>query len=218
VVFKRRDRRSIWQALAHFAWPRGGWARAFYYVRHRLHRLPDAPHRIARGIFAGVFISFTPLFGAHFLGAAALAMVLRGNVIAALLATFVGNPITFPIIAISASKLGHWMLGSQFNEFHARTLGQKFMAAGHDLRHNFIAMFSEEKAHWGALQQFFLDVFLPYLVGGLIPGLIAGLVAYYLSVPLITAYQNRRRIQIKARLDKLKARLQARLEDRQDRP
>jgi hypothetical protein len=30
------------------------------YVMHRLRRLPDPPHKIARGIAAGVFVSFTP--------------------------------------------------------------------------------------------------------------------------------------------------------------
>ncbi|MFV2034120.1 MAG: DUF2062 domain-containing protein, partial [Halocynthiibacter sp.] len=63
MVFKRRDKRPIWKILAGILWPRSGWARAYRYVRHRLHRLPDPPHRIARGIFAGVVASFTPLFG-----------------------------------------------------------------------------------------------------------------------------------------------------------
>ena len=35
------------RAIAEFLWPRGGWARAYYYVKHRLKRLPDTPERIA---------------------------------------------------------------------------------------------------------------------------------------------------------------------------
>ena len=66
MVFKRRDRRPIHRVVRELLWPRGGWARAARYVRHRLHRLPDPPERIARGIFAGVFTTFTPFYGFHF--------------------------------------------------------------------------------------------------------------------------------------------------------
>ena len=97
MVFRRRDRRPIKTIVSEFFLPRGGWSRAAQYVVHRLSRLPDPPHRIARGIFAGVFISFTPFFGFHFLGAAAIAWSLRGNILAALLATFFGNPLTTPL-------------------------------------------------------------------------------------------------------------------------
>ncbi|MCX8509052.1 MAG: DUF2062 domain-containing protein, partial [Rhodobacteraceae bacterium] len=102
MVFRRRDRRPVLRALTELIFPRGGWKRATQYVIHRLRRLPDPPHRIARGIFAGVFISFTPFFGFHFFGAIAIAMVLRGNVLAALLATFFGNPVTTPLIALGS--------------------------------------------------------------------------------------------------------------------
>ena len=85
--------------LLEFFYPRGGWYRAAQYVRHRLRRLPDQPQRIARGIWAGVFASFTPFYGLHFLSAFLIAKVMRGNILAAILGTFFGNPITFPIIA-----------------------------------------------------------------------------------------------------------------------
>ncbi|WP_207186774.1 DUF2062 domain-containing protein [Phaeovulum veldkampii] len=197
-------------------WPRGGWTRAFHYVRHRVQRLPDDPHRIARGVFAGVFVSFTPLFGFHFLSAATVALIVRGNILAALLATFFGNPITFPIIAYSSMKLGKRMLGQTFDETHQETLLQAFLGAGEDIKHNLFAIFTDDVTQWGALAAFFHDVFLPYLVGGLIPGIIAGLICYYLSAPIIAAYQKHRRTRLKDRFDKLKAKLQARKEERQD--
>src|SRR6056297_4272605 len=95
LVFKRRDRRSILATLFEALWPRGGWARAARYVQHRLNRLPDPPERIARGIFAGVLTTFTPFYGLHFVTAAILAWVMRGNILAALLSTFFGNPLTY---------------------------------------------------------------------------------------------------------------------------
>ncbi len=201
MVFKRRDRRPIWQIVADFFWPRGGWGRAFRYVRHRLHRLPDPPHRIARGIFAGIFVTFSPLFGFHFLYAATLAWVLRGNIVAALLATFVGNPLTFVPIGAMSLQTGYFLLGMHHgsaDEVH-RSLGGKFVDAGRDLKDNLWAVFADAPVDWSHLHLFYDEVFFPYLIGGMLPGLIAGLAGYYLSLPVIQAYQNRRKGALKAK-------------------
>lgn len=197
-------------------WPRGGWSRAFTYVRLRLNRLPDPPHRIARGIFAGIFVSFTPFFGVHLIIAALLARILRGNVLASLFATLVGNPLTFPLIAIVAIKLGHWMLGQQFDADHAEGLLDIFAQAFIDTRHNLIAIFTREPTHWSGMSEFFTDIFLPYLLGGLVPGILAGLVGYYIALPLVTAYQHARKLRMKERIAKLKAKLPQRRQSDED--
>lgn len=217
MVFKRRDPRSYFRTLVEAFWPRGGWTRAFHYVKHRIRRLPDNPHRIARGVGAGVFVSFTPLFGFHFISAFLAAKVARGNILAALLGTFFGNPITFPIIAFSSMKLGKWMLGTPYDEGQHQTLAGRFLGAAEDLKHNFFAIFTPEQAHWGNLSYFYSDIFLPYLIGGLIPGLVAAVIAYYLSEPVIAAYQKHRRKKLKERFEKLKARLHVRIDDPRER-
>lgn len=211
MVFKRRTKRSYGRIVAESFWPRGGWTRAFQYVKHRLRRLPDTPQRIARGVFAGVFVCFTPLFGLHFIAAAALAFVLNGNILAALLATFFGNPITFPIIALMSLQIGHWLLGSTFEPGKEGALADKFIGAWQDLKGNVIAVFSDRPAHWDHLADFFREVFLPYLVGGIVPGLIAGLVAYYLSEPVIAAYQKRRKKKLHERFLVLREKLHRKL-------
>jgi len=210
VVFRRRDRRPWYKAAAEFLWPRGGWTRAFHYVKHRLHRLPDPPHRIARGIFAGIMVSFTPFFGLHFITAAIVAKLMRGNIMASLLATFFGNPITFVPIAALSLNTGYFLLGMQSpdGEVH-RSLGGKFGDAWQDLWHNFIAMFTPERSDWSHLALFYDEVFLPYLLGGLIPGTLFGLAGYYLSLPVIRAYQNRRKGALKAKFAALKLKAKA---------
>lgn len=219
MVFKRRDRLSVWQTVKGWFWPRRGWTRSFHYVRHRVSRLPDPPHRIARGVAIGVFVSFSPAFGIHILTAILLSMLIRANLIAALLATFFGNPITYPFIAIGSSKLGHWMLGSRFNEGQARSFGHSFMDAWRDVMHNLAAMFTGAPAQWGALAGFFREVFLPYLLGGTVLGVIAGVIAYYLTLPVISAYQHRRRLRLKDRLEALRAKIAAKkAEDRHEKP
>ena len=206
MVFKRRDRRSVWRATAGFFWPKGGWTRAAKYVRHRLTRLPDPPHRIARGVFAGVLVSFSPFFGLHFVLAALIAKILRGNIIAALLATFVGNPLTFLAIAASSLQTGHFLLGTGRNVSAVSnlSLAEKFGGAAGDLKHNLFAIVTHENAHWDQLALFYRDVFQPYMVGGIVVGLIAGMAAYYFSLPIIMVYQKRRQAKLKAKWIALK--------------
>ncbi|MFN3144502.1 MAG: DUF2062 domain-containing protein [Paracoccaceae bacterium] len=192
MVFKRRNKRSLWQWVADAFYPKGGWGRAASYVMHRLRRLPDPPHKIARGIAAGVFASFTPFYGFHFVTAALVGYLMQGNLLAALLATFVGNPFTFPIIATVSLELGNWILGRELG-IPLPEIVQAFSRASVELWHNFTAMFTDEVAHWDRLGVFFDRVFLPYLVGGILPGIVTATVAYWLALPAVTAYQKRRR-------------------------
>jgi uncharacterized protein (DUF2062 family) len=187
--------------VAEFFYPRGGWARAFSYVRLRLSRLPDRPHRIARGIAAGVFVSFTPLFGFHFIAAAAVAWLIRGNIVAALLGTFFGNPLTFPIIMATSVDLGNWMLGMP-NDMQIPQVARALGAASTELWHNLASFYTGDARQWGGLQRFFRRVFVPYLVGGVGPGIVAAVVMHYLSLPVIVAYQKRREKKLAARLAK----------------
>ncbi|MGB5556964.1 MAG: DUF2062 domain-containing protein [Paracoccaceae bacterium] len=203
-MFKRRTKRSYAQIVAEGIYPRGGWTRAFSYVLHRLRRLPDPPHKIARGIAAGVFVCFTPFFGFHFVLAIALAFVMQGNLLAALMATFFGNPLTFPIIATVSIELGSWMLGVP----HGIPLPQivaAFSNASLELWNNFTAIFTPEITHWNRLADFFYRVFLPYLVGGIIPGVVLAVVAYSLTLPVLSAYQKARIKRLKKRYEKKRA-------------
>lgn len=198
-MFKRREKRSWDQRLLHLVWPRGGWARAVEYIRHRLKRLPDSPQRIARGIASGVFVSFTPLFGMHFLLAALVAKLIRGNILAALLATFFGNPVTYLPIAASALKTGHFILGRRPEDVAHGNLGQTFAGAWADLFRNLRAVFTDAPAEWSNLSAFYHDLFLPFLVGGIFPGTLCAVVCYALAVPVIRTYQNRRKKTLAAR-------------------
>ncbi|MEM1289728.1 MAG: DUF2062 domain-containing protein [Pseudomonadota bacterium] len=206
MVFKRRTPRTWLQWIAAGFWPRGGWSRAFYYVVHRLRRLPDPPHRIARGIAAGVFVSFSPFFGLHFIAAAGVAVILQGNILAALMATFAGNPFTFPFMAAVAIELGQWILGLEDTIPLQRVFGS-FAQASSELWHNAMTPFTGEKARWDRLAWFWANVFLPYLVGGIIPGLVAGAASYMLALPAVKAYQARRVKRLRGRYEKRRAAL-----------
>jgi len=191
MVFKRRNPRSLSGWAREMVYPRGGFRRATQYVMHRMRRLPDEPERVARGFAAGVFISFTPFFGFHFLGAVVIAWALRGNILAALLGTFVGNPVTTPIIAISSVGLGQWMMGIP-GMMELPQIGRAFGQAGTQVWENVSAIFTPRVMHWDHLREFFHDIYLPYLIGGILPGIAVSVLFYWLTVPLVRAYQRMR--------------------------
>ncbi len=164
-------------------------------------RIP--PHKISRGIACGVFVCFTPLYGLHFLLSAGLAWMIGGNILAALLSTFFGNPLTFPIIATLSVELGSRILGLEPVPLHQ--IVSAFSYASVELWANFAALFTSETVSWSRLGVFFERVFWPYLVGGLLPGIAAAIVAYYVSFPLILAYQRSRMARLKRKIAKMRA-------------
>jgi uncharacterized protein len=200
-VFKRRQKLSGIAAVRNFVYPKGGIWRAVKYVIHRMRRIPDAPHRIARGVFAGTFVNFPPVYGVQMLTAALIAWVMRGNIIAALLCTFLSNPITTPFIATGCLALGHWMLGIE-RPLDFLSLYAAFTDAGAQLWQNFLAIFTHHVARWDKLVEFFHFIFWPYVVGSILPGLVTATAAYYLSLPVLHAYDRLRSKRTVDRIEK----------------
>lgn len=203
MVFRRRNPLSWWAFFKEGVWPRAGWKRAFEYVKHRLRRLPDSPEKIGRGMFAGAFVAFLPIPGLQFIAGWVLASVMRGNILASLLATFLSNPITTPFMAVLSVRLGYWMLDIQEPLRNLR-IGHAFSAAGGEIWHNIGAIFTPERAHWSELIEFWNTIYWPYFVGSIGPSVVISLALYYLTVPLVRAYQNARRKRLQAKLATLK--------------
>lgn len=211
-MFKRRKQRTFLQSIVEFFYPKSGWKRAFEYVKHRIKRLPDTPHKIALGIACGAFVTFTPLFGLHFLLAAGLAYLLRGNILSALLGTFVGNPITFPFIAPISYRLGLWILGAGGETRVWAKVKHGVNETWGTIWANTKSLFGYEPSPWDGVYAMFYDVFLPYLVGGLAPGFICAIAIYFASKPMIGAYQKRRRGVLVAKFQELRAKRQQNVE------
>jgi uncharacterized protein (DUF2062 family) len=196
MVFKRRDKPPLLSRIRALLLPRRGWRRGIEYLGHRVRRLPDTPHRIAFGFACGVYASFTPFFGLHFIVAAALARILRGNMVAALIGTAVGNPLTFPLIASVSLGLGRRILGFGATGRDFSRISDAFAQAFAAIWQGILSLFGRGDSEWQKLVPFFRDIVWPYFVGGLLPGLVAAIVSYYLTRPLIAAYQTRRRARM----------------------
>lgn len=111
-MFGRRNPLPVHHRVWSVVWPKAGWRRASRYMAHRVRRLPGTPYRIAAGVASGAAVSFTPFIGLHFVVAALLALLLRGNVVASAIGTAVGNPWTFPFIWTWIYTLGQWLMGA----------------------------------------------------------------------------------------------------------
>ena len=192
-MFKRRERRSIFRFFYEVIFSLKGISRAIEYVGIRLKRIPDTPHKISLGMSCGIFASFTPLFGLHFLIAGLLSYLLRANVLASLIGTFVGNPITFPIITVFNLKLGEWILGSsEYSSGDGGKIFEGFLDFIFLIYKSFFTEGSIGENNVPRMNEFLNGVFMPYSLGGLILGIFIAVVSYFLLRPLVATYQKKR--------------------------
>ena len=192
-MFKRRERRSIFRFFYEVIFSFKGISRAIEYISIRLKRIPDTPHKISLGMSCGIFASFTPLFGLHFLIAGFLSYLLRANVLASLIGTFVGNPITFPIITVFNLKLGEWILGSsEYSSGDGGKIFEGFLDLIFLIYKSFFTEGSIGENNVPRINEFLNGVFIPYSLGGLILGIFIAVISYFLLRPLVATYQKKR--------------------------
>ena len=203
-MFKRRERRSIFRFFYEVIFSLKGISRAIEYVGIRLKRIPDTPHKISLGMSCGIFASFTPLFGLHFLIAGLLSYLLRANVLASLIGTFVGNPITFPIITVFNLKLGEWILGSsEYSSGDGGKIFEGFLDFIFLIYKSFFTEGSIGENNVPRINEFLNGVFIPYSLGGLILGIFIAVISYFLLRPLVATYQKKRSALKAKRLKKI---------------
>jgi uncharacterized protein len=206
MIFKRREPPSTYSRVREAVAPRKGWWRGVGYINKRMRRLPDSPHRIALGFACGALASFTPFFGLHFGIAAGLAWMVRGNILAALFGTILGNPLTFPFISAVSLWTGRWLLGLRHDVSDFEAITHAFARGLNSLWANVKSWFGYGPSLLDGLSVFMMDVFLPYLVGGILPGLVTAAACYWVIGPLVAAYQERRRNKLMSILARQRAR------------
>ena len=189
-MFKRRNPVPLAKRILAFLWPSSGWGRAGRYVAHRLGRLPGTPHRIAAGFASGAAASFTPFIGLHFVLAALLALLLRGNVVASAIGTVVGNPWTFPLIWTWIYSLGRWMLGESMTSD---------LPSGLTFSYIFDRPFA---------------VLLPMAIGALPTAVVAWFGVYIPARSLVAQYQKARRKRLRKKVRKRMDKAHAQAEER----
>lgn len=180
MLFKRKKRANIWSMVKGLFWPTRSFGRSARYFAKRILRLTAAPHAVAAGVAAGVFASFLPFVGFHFIIAAIVALFIRGNLAASALGTAVGNPITFPFIWAATLAVGRLILDG-------RNPGSLVPLHFGDL------LRIVDVVHlWGPLLK-------PMTVGGVPLGIFFGLIFYGITRWATATFHKRRRVRFAER-------------------
>ena len=137
-------------------------ASLFYFLK--LLRVKDSQDKLAIGFACGSMVSFTPFIGFHFFLAVIFAYLLRGNIVASLIGTFIGNPFTFPFIWIFIYKVGNIFFKNDQN-------------------------FSLELTFQSLFDQGY-DILIPMLIGSLIVSIPIWLISYYTVKFLILSFKK----------------------------
>jgi uncharacterized protein (DUF2062 family) len=180
-MFMARDKPGIGRRLREFCWPSIGVQRAWHYRMHRLARMKVSPHQLAIGFAAGAFASFTPFIGFHFILAALVALLVRGNLIASAVGTVVGNPVTFPFIWIASYNVGAALLGISTKD-HIELATDKS-----------IGFFRDGPVAWFMMLWHSVEpVLWPMVLGGLPLGLACGFTCYWIVRSTLQRFRARR--------------------------
>lgn len=123
----------------------------------RMRQLEGNPHHLAMGMAVGIFVAITPIIPFQTIVAIALAFVVRGSKSAAVLGTWLSNPLTIPLVYFLNYKLGCFLLGYQAVSEH-------------------IAFDS-----FSQLMELGLEVTLAMMLGGVAIGAVLGLIAYFIT-------------------------------------
>lgn len=181
MLFRRKHPEQFWQRLRVALWPRRNWWRSAQYISKRVLRLSASPHVVAMGFAAGVFASFTPFIGFHFVICFAIAYLMGGNMIAAALGTWVGNPITFPFIWFYTYKFGNLLLHGHEGALSMREVSGQLLHLS-----------------FGNL----VELLKPMTLGGFMAGVPVAVISYFIIRRLVFVYQRSRLAIIARRTEK----------------
>lgn len=149
----------------------------------RLMRLHASPHEIALGCALGAFVSITPLLGVQTFLAVLFSLLLRANVPAAIVGTFVGNPLSWPFIWVSTYVMGLQMVGLE---------GSFDPAAVHrNIELLWSALLDPSPRLLDATASLFWPLLWPMLAGSVPIGLLTGAIVYYISRNAVRGWRLR---------------------------
>ena len=207
MLFQRRSPPDWREKLRVAVWPRRYWSRSLKYLAKRVLRLTASPHAIAAGIAAGVFASFTPFMGMHFIISFIVAYVIAGNMIAAATGTFLGNPITFPFIWAATYSTGNFILKGETNGHRPEEAlkGLTDISLWDEGLHGIVEIAA---SIWE-------PVLKPMSVGAIPLGIAAALIAYVITRWSAVAFQLSRHRMLAEKARKLKERAMAAAEGNQ---
>ncbi len=197
MLFSRRVPPDWREKLRIWLWPRRSWSRSARYVTKRILRLTGSPHAISAGVAAGVFASFSPFMGFHFITAFLVAYIIAGNLLAAAMGTFFGNPISFPFIWASTYSTGNLILHRKADDHDGAGQSLSSLEFGNFWEHGFSSIYEQLVNIWN-------PVVKPMLVGSIPVGVSVSIVVYILTRWMAVKFRDRRQRKIARKAAQLK--------------
>jgi hypothetical protein len=150
----------------------------YYWLR--LVRLKGDPVVLARGVAIGTFVGLTPTVPLHTILITALCALLRGNILAGIIASFlISNPFTMFIHYYAAWKIGVLLTGNHVSWDEVQAIVQVAHSAG------FLEALRRISRASG-------QILVTMLAGGVVFALPFGVAAYFFSIYLYAARQRNR--------------------------
>ena len=159
------------------------WVPGLRGAARRLINLRASPHEIALGCALGAFVSITPLLGVQTLLAVVFSFILRANVPAAIVGTFVGNPLSWPFIWASTYLMGLQMVGLE-GSFDPTAVQRNVQLL-------WAALLDPSPQILDATASLFWPLLWPMLAGSVPIGLLTAAIVYYISRNAVRGWRLR---------------------------
>ncbi len=154
-------------------------------------RIQATPETISRGLASGVFVGMLPVLPVQTPCAILLAVACKGNKIAAALGTWVSNPLNWVPLYLTFYYLGKKVLHFIF-KLQGKTV-LPFTTPRLDLDHiSFMELLEKGP-----------EMLFIMFVGALILAIPSAFISYYISLKSIKLYQQRKKIRLQKRIQKL---------------
>ncbi|KAB2942828.1 MAG: DUF2062 domain-containing protein [Hyphomicrobium sp.] len=163
--------------------PRWRWAQSLRTAGRRLVNLRASPHEIALGCALGAFVSITPLLGVQTFLAVVLALMLRASVPAAVIGTFVGNPLSWPFIWVSTYVMGLQIVGLE-GAFDPSAVQRNVLLL-------WGALLEPSPQLFDATAALLWPLLWPMLAGSVPIGLLTAAIVYYISRNVVRGWRLR---------------------------
>lgn len=141
--------------------------------------LEDTPHSIALGTAIGLFVAWTPTVGIHMILVVAVALLMRANKVAGLIAVYISNPLTYVPMYWIEYKLGAVVVDKHVTYEYVREA----------LRYHGLAEWLE-----AFLKLCVYDLAVPMWLGGIVLALAHAIPGYYVTRWAVLRYRRRTRV------------------------
>ncbi len=141
----------------------------------RLMRHPGTPESVGRGVAAGIFSAFIIPAG-HMLLAFLLAMLVRGARGAAVLSTWIVNPLTISVLYPVQCYLGSYLIGDPLSYTLIKRLVMDFV----------------DNLSWETAWALGGELMASFLAGGLLLGSAFAVIGYFCTTEMVLRYRKRR--------------------------